>query len=110
MMHKIGDPRRVIAKVEWHPGDLFPRVGFVVTNMPMKPDWIISFYNRLSTAFHRFEVPARSTPLHYEAQPLPEGLQKHIASLSSGRIARLLRQVRKFPTPIAKSNFEVSSF
>ena len=28
-------PRRVVAKVEWHPGELFPRVGFVVTNLPM---------------------------------------------------------------------------
>src|SRR5271168_3527538 len=26
-------PRRVVAKVEWHPGELYPRVGFVVTNM-----------------------------------------------------------------------------
>ena len=26
-------PRRVIAKVEWHLGELFPRIGFVVTNM-----------------------------------------------------------------------------
>ena len=25
--------RRVIAKVEWHPGELYPRVGFIVTNM-----------------------------------------------------------------------------
>jgi hypothetical protein len=26
-------PRRVVAKVEWHPGELYPRVGFLVTNM-----------------------------------------------------------------------------
>jgi hypothetical protein len=26
-------PRRVIAKVEWHPGELYPRVDFIVTNM-----------------------------------------------------------------------------
>jgi Transposase DDE domain group 1 len=26
-------PRRVIAKVEWHPGELCPRVGYIVTNM-----------------------------------------------------------------------------
>src|SRR5262249_149630 len=26
-------PRRVIAKVEWHPGELVPRIGFVVTNL-----------------------------------------------------------------------------
>ena len=25
--------RRVIAKVEWHRGELFPRVGFIVTNL-----------------------------------------------------------------------------
>jgi hypothetical protein len=29
-------PRRVIAKVEWHPGELYPRVGFIVTNMSRK--------------------------------------------------------------------------
>lgn len=26
-------PRRVVAKVEWHQGELYPRVGFVVTNL-----------------------------------------------------------------------------
>lgn len=26
--------RRVVAKVEWHQGELFPRVGFIVTNLP----------------------------------------------------------------------------
>jgi Transposase DDE domain group 1 len=26
-------PRRVVAEVEWHPGELYPRVGFIVTNM-----------------------------------------------------------------------------
>ena len=43
-------PRRVIAKVEWHTGDLLPRVGFVVSNLPMEPDWIIRFYNKRGTA------------------------------------------------------------
>ena len=43
-------PRRVVAKVEWHPGELFPRVGFVVTNLPMEPDEIIRFYNQRGTA------------------------------------------------------------
>jgi len=37
--------RRVIAKIEWHPGELFPRVGFIVTNLPMEPDWVMGFYN-----------------------------------------------------------------
>lgn len=42
--------RCVIAKVEWHPGELFPRVGFVVNNLPMEPDWIIRFHNQRGTA------------------------------------------------------------
>jgi hypothetical protein len=37
--------RRVVAKVEWHQGDLFPRVGFIVTNMSAKADNVVKFYN-----------------------------------------------------------------
>jgi hypothetical protein len=43
-------PRRVIAKIEWHPGELFPKIGFIVTNMPMDPDWVVRFYNQRGTA------------------------------------------------------------
>lgn len=43
-------PRRVIAKIEWHPGELFPRLGFIVTNLPMEPDEVTRFYNRRGTA------------------------------------------------------------
>ena len=42
--------RRVTAKIEWHPGELFPRVGFIVTNLPMEPDWVVRFYNQRGTA------------------------------------------------------------
>jgi hypothetical protein len=38
--------RRVIAKVEWHQGELFPRVGFIVTNMSAKAKNVVRFYNR----------------------------------------------------------------
>ena len=48
-------PRRVIAKVEWHPGDFLPRVGFVVSNLPMEPDWNIRFYDQHSTAEQRIK-------------------------------------------------------
>lgn len=43
-------PRRVLAKVEWHPGELFPRVGFLVTNLPMEPKQVFAFYNQRGTA------------------------------------------------------------
>lgn len=42
--------RRVIAKVEWHPGELFPRVSFIVTNLPMEPQDVLGFYNQRGTA------------------------------------------------------------
>ena len=34
-------PRRVVAKVEWHQGQLFPRVGFVMTNLSAKPEGVV---------------------------------------------------------------------
>ena len=43
-------PRRVVAKVEWHPGELYPCVGFIVTNMTRPPDRVTLFYNQRGTA------------------------------------------------------------
>jgi hypothetical protein len=43
-------PRRVVAKVEWHRGELFPRVGFIVTNLSAKPEGVVHFYNGRGTA------------------------------------------------------------
>ena len=43
-------PRRVVAKVEWHQGELFPRVGFIVTNMSARAKGVVRFYNGRGTA------------------------------------------------------------
>jgi hypothetical protein len=43
-------PRRVIAKVEWHFGELFPRVGFIVTNIRRSSRSVVNFYNKRGTA------------------------------------------------------------
>ena len=43
-------PRRVIAKVEWHPGELVPRVGFIVTNLFRPAERVVAFYNQRGTA------------------------------------------------------------
>jgi hypothetical protein len=42
--------RRIVAKVEWHPGELVPRVGFIVTNMSRPPENIVAFYNMRGNA------------------------------------------------------------
>jgi hypothetical protein len=42
--------RRVVAKVEWHAGELFPRVGFIVTNLTWRSKRVVKFYNGRGTA------------------------------------------------------------
>ena len=37
------------AKVEWHPGELYPRVGFIVTNMARPDENVVAFYNKCGT-------------------------------------------------------------
>jgi hypothetical protein len=39
-------PRRGVANVEWHPGELYPRVGFIVTNMARRAEDVTAFYNK----------------------------------------------------------------
>ena len=39
----------MIAKVEWHPGELYPRVGFIVTNMSRPAERVVAFYNKRGT-------------------------------------------------------------
>jgi hypothetical protein len=43
-------PRRVVAKIEWHKGELFPRVGFIVTNLRRRSWRVVAFYNGRGTA------------------------------------------------------------
>ncbi len=42
-------PRRVITRVEWHPGELYPRVGFIVTNLSRPAERVVAFYNKRGT-------------------------------------------------------------
>ena len=39
----------MIAKVEWHPGELVPRVGFIVTNLSGTAENVVAFYNQRGT-------------------------------------------------------------
>ena len=48
--HSVHAPRRVVAKVEFHAGELFPRVGFIVTNLELPSRAVVRFYNKRGTA------------------------------------------------------------
>ena len=37
--------RRVVAKIEWHVGELFPRIGFIVTNSRLPAAKVVKVYN-----------------------------------------------------------------
>jgi Transposase DDE domain group 1 len=43
-------PRRVVAKIEWHPGELYPRVDFIVPNLARPAERVLAFYNQRGTA------------------------------------------------------------
>lgn len=36
----------MVAKIEWDPGELFPRAGFIATNVRTNPGWVVRFYNQ----------------------------------------------------------------
>jgi hypothetical protein len=40
----------VIAKVEWHADELFPKIGFIVTNLRWKSSNVVKFYSKRGTA------------------------------------------------------------
>lgn len=42
--------RHVVAQVEWYLGELYPRVGFIVTNLTRPANRIVAFYNPRGTA------------------------------------------------------------
>jgi hypothetical protein len=41
--------RRIAAKIEHHQGELFPRIGFIVTNLRWNNKTVVKFYNRRGT-------------------------------------------------------------
>ena len=63
-------PRRVIAKIEWHPGELYPRVGFIVTDLTRTAERVSKFYNGRGTAeqwIKEGKLALRWTRLSYRA-------------------------------------------
>ena len=43
-------PRRIVAKVEFHSGEWFPRVGFIVTDRSLPNERVLAFYDGRGTA------------------------------------------------------------
>jgi hypothetical protein len=50
------------AVVEWHPGELYPRVGFIVTNLTQPAKRVAAFYNQRGTAEQHFKEGRNAIP------------------------------------------------
>jgi len=67
--------RRVVAKVEFHSGELFPRVGFIVTNLETDSRAVVRFYNisndagRVKKFLVRFFSSCRHTHVLTQTRP-----------------------------------------
>jgi hypothetical protein len=44
-----------VAKVEWHPGELVQRVGFIVANMARVAENVVAFYNKRGSREQRIK-------------------------------------------------------
>jgi hypothetical protein len=64
-------PRRVIAKVEWHPGELYPRVDFIVTNMSRPGERVVAFYKAGRASNGSRRATARSSGRDCRAERSP---------------------------------------
>jgi hypothetical protein len=74
--------RRVVAKVEWHPGELYPRVGFIVTDLARPAERVIAFYDQRGTAEQWIKEGTRNLTLHYDRMMLlldPTSLARGLA-------------------------------
>jgi Transposase DDE domain group 1 len=103
--------RRVVAKVEWHQGKLYPRVGFVVTNLTRPDKRVVKFYNGRGTAeqwiregknalrwtrlsCHAFRHNAVRLQLHALAHNLAK-LPAHLGAAGGGRAVVTHHPARK---------------
>ena len=71
-------PRRVVAKVEWHPGELYPRVGFIVTSLARPAGRVVAFYNQRGTAATSSESAHRCKHQVLVADQAPGGLPRRV--------------------------------
>jgi hypothetical protein len=95
--------RRVVAKVEFHCGELFPRGGFIVTNLTASNRTVVRFYNKRGTGTFSASGLVRHDPLTRSAAGLarwgPPGASPGptAAALAGNTFRCLPTQPARFP-------------
>src|SRR5208337_1973747 len=54
--------RRLVAKIEWHRGELFPRIGFVVTSSKLPAGQVTKVYNGRGNVVNRSKEGKNTLP------------------------------------------------
>jgi DDE family transposase len=83
-------PRRVVAKVEWHPGELYPRVGFIVTNLARSVERVVAFYNHRGTAEQYIKAGEGANKWARLSRRQRIRLQLHVLAYNLGNFMRTL--------------------
>jgi len=87
-------PRRVVAKIEWHRGELFPRVGFVITNSRLTAGKVIKVYNGRAEIENR--IKEGKNTLRWDKTSC-QRFEANQARLQMGVLAyNLLHMIRQF--------------
>jgi hypothetical protein len=87
-------PRRVVAKIEWDRGELFPRIGFVVTNSRLPAGKVIKVYNRRGDMENR--IKEGKNTLRWDKTSC-QRFEANQARLKMGVLAyNLLHMIRQF--------------
>jgi hypothetical protein len=89
-MEAPGSSRRVVAKAGWHPGELYPRVGFIVTNLARPAERVVAFYKQrcICEQFIQKEKWTRSSRRTFAANAVR--LQLHVLAYNLGNFIRTL--------------------
>jgi hypothetical protein len=87
-------PRRVVAKIEWHRGELFPRIGFVVTKSRLPVGKVVKVYNGRGDVENR--IKEGKNTLRWDKTSCQRFEANH-ARLKMGVLAyNLLHMIRQF--------------
>jgi len=87
-------PRRVVAKIEWHRGELFPRIGFVVTNSRLPAGKVVKVYNGRAEIENR--IKEGKNTLRWDKTSC-QRFEANQARLKMGVLAyNLLHMIRQF--------------
>jgi len=87
-------PRRVVAKIDWYRGELFPRIGFVVTNSRLSAGKVVKVYNGRAEIENR--IKEGKNTLRWDKTSC-QRFEANQARLKMGVLAyNLLHMIRQF--------------